>query len=241
MKSNTRILLIFAFIVLCFTLDPEWALAGPGGTIAKGLFKTWYGKLLMVVLTIVLLPLIIYINMKEFFVTRKNKKILNQLGVINRDFTWLTLNKSVKNAFQRVYLAWNREDMQEVSELVSSWYWQNQQIVHLDEWKRRNLKNECRLKSVGSIKPLHLDITDEPNLEGSRIAFSITASVEDYLIHRETKKVVEGKRGFGDEEKIWIMEYANGQWKLDDIQEGSMSLAFARTENSIPEHILASA
>lgn len=87
----------------------------------------------MVVLTIVLLPLIIYINMKEFFVTRKNKKILNQLGVINRDFTWLTLNKSVKNAFQRVYLAWNREDMQEVSELVSSWYWQNQQIVHLDE------------------------------------------------------------------------------------------------------------
>jgi energy-coupling factor transporter transmembrane protein EcfT len=239
-KSNYRILLLlFLVVFLCF-IDPEFALAGPGGAIAKGFFKTWWGKLIMAVLTIVLLPLIIYINLKEFFVTRKNKKILNKLGAINRDFSWLTLNKAVKNAFERVYIAWNNEDMQEVSELVSSWYWQNQQIVHLNEWEKRNLKNQCRLKSIGSIKPLHLEITDDATLEGSRIAFSITANMEDYLIHRETKKVVEGKRGFADEEKIWIMEYSDGKWKLDDIQEGSMSLAFARAENLIPEQIAAS-
>jgi hypothetical protein len=239
-KSNYRILLLlFLVVFLCF-IDPEFALAGPGGAIAKGFFKTWWGKLIMAVLTIVLLPLIIYINLKEFFVTRKNKKILDKLGAINRDFSWLTLNKAVKNAFERVYIAWNNEDMQEVSELVSSWYWQNQQIVHLNEWEKRNLKNQCRLKSIGSIKPLHLEITDDATLEGSRIAFSITANMEDYLIHRETKKVVEGKRGFADEEKIWIMEYSDGKWKLDDIQEGSMSLAFARAENLIPEQIAAS-
>jgi energy-coupling factor transporter transmembrane protein EcfT len=238
-KSNYRILLLLFLVVFLYFIDPEFALAGPGGAIAKGFFKTWWGKLIMAVLTIVLLPLIIYINLKEFFVTRKNKKILNKLGAINRDFSWLTLNKAVKNAFERVYIAWNNEDMQEVSELVSSWYWQNQQIVHLNEWEKRNLKNQCRLKSIGSIKPLHLEITDDATLEGSRIAFSITANMEDYLIHRETKKVVEGKRGFADEEKIWIMEYSDGKWKLDDIQEGSMSLAFARAENLIPEQIAA--
>lgn len=233
-----KYVVVLLLIVGLIMLDVEPALAGPGGAIAKGLFKTWWGKLIMAVVTIVLLPLILYIKFKEYFTVRANKKVLNQLGKRNRDFTWLTLNKSVKNAFTRVYIAWAKEDLQEVSEYMSSWYWQNQQKVYLDDWKSRNLINVPRLKSLSSIKPLYLDIADEENFEGSRIAFLITADVEDYLMHRETKKVVEGRRGYDEEEKIWIMEYNEGKWLVDDIQEGSMSLAFARTKNDIPKTVL---
>jgi len=127
--------------------------------------------------------------------------------------------------------------MNEVSSYVSHWYWQNQQLVHLDEWKRKNLRNVSKLKSLGKIKPLHLEITDQENLEGSRIALSIEADVEDYLIERDTNKVVEGKRGVQEIEKVWILEYTDGKWLLDDIQEGSLSLAFAKMKNIIPEEL----
>ena len=43
--------------------------------------------------------------------------------------------------------------------------------------------------------------------------------------------------GMDEEEKIWVMEYTNGQWVLDDIQDGQLSLAFAKTKNIIPANI----
>ena len=107
---------------------------------------------------------------------------------------WLNLEKNVSNVFSRVYLAWNKEDMKEVSSYVNHWYWQNQQLIHLDRWKSENLKNVCKLESISNIKPLYLEISDEENFEGSKIAFSITGSIEDYLINRDTHKVVQGKK-----------------------------------------------
>lgn len=235
MKQKHYTIFILIIFILLISIDPIYA--GPGGAIAKGLFKTFWGKMLLGALTIIFLPLIIYIQLKEFFAVKKNQKELLTLERINKDFKWSVLEKNVRNVFERVYIAWDKEKMNEVSSYVSHWYWQNQQLVYLDEWKRKNLRNVSKLKSVGKIKPLHLDITDEENLEGSRIAFSITANVEDYLIHRDTLKVVEGKRGFDDEEKVWILEYTDGKWLLDDIREGNLSLAFAKMQNIIPEQL----
>jgi hypothetical protein len=233
MKRNHILGIILLVVVLLIFVDPVYA--GPGGAIAKGLFKTWWGKLLMIVLGIILLPLILYIRFREYLSVRKNKKELLRLSTVNKDFRWSNLQKIVKNAFERVYIAWDKENMEEVSSYVSSWYWQNQQLVHLDEWKRNNQKNVCKLHLMGTIKPLHLEITDEDNLEGSRIAFIISADIEDYLIDRDTKKVVYGKKGYQNEEHIWIMEYTEGKWLLDEIRDGSLSLAFAKMGNIIPE------
>jgi len=236
MKQHHKQMLVVTLVVLLLLyVDPIYA--GPGGTVAKAIFKTWWGKLILFLLAIIFMPLIVYSYTIEFFAVRKTKKQLLEISRINKDFSWLNLDKNVSNIFTRVYNAWSNEDMKEASEYVNHWYWQNQQLVHLDRWKKENLKNICRLESIRKIKPLYIEISDEDNLEGSKVAMSITANIEDYLIDRDTKKVVEGKAGFDNEEKIWIMEYVDGKWLLDDIREGNLSLAFAKTKNIIPEFI----
>tara|TARA_R110000744_G_scaffold90662_4_gene176000 strand:- start:2698 stop:3351 length:654 start_codon:yes stop_codon:yes gene_type:complete len=212
--------------------------AGPGGTVVKAIFKTWWGKVLMSIIGIILLPLIIYVYFREFLAIKKCKKELLVLGKKNRDFSWLNLDKNVRNIFSRVYIAWNNQDLKEASSYISHWYWQNQQLVHLDEWKKENLINVCKVDGIKSVKPLYLEITDDTNLEGSRIAFLITANIMDYLKNKDTNKIVQGSSKFDDEEKIWVMEYTDGNWVLDDIQDGQLSLAFAKIKNVIPTNLV---
>jgi len=232
-KQHKQLLLTIIIIAILFYADPVFA--GPGGTVAKGLFKTWWGKLLMTLIAIIFLPVIIYMKTIEYFAVKKTKKQLAQIGIKNKDFSWLNLEKNVYNIFTRVYVAWNNEDMKEVKDYVNHWYWQNQQQVHLDKWKEENLKNVSNLESISKIKPLYLEVSEEENYEGSKIAFSITANIEDYLVNRDTREVVYGKKGYNDEEKIWIMEYTEGKWLLDDIREGEFSLAFAKLPNVVPD------
>lgn len=232
MKINKFTLFITLIFILFLFIDPVYA--GPGGTVAKALFKTWWGKLLMSLLVIIFLPIIFYVRVIEFIAVRKAKKQLVKLALKNKDFSWLNIQKNVSNVFSRVYLAWGKGNMQEVSEYVNHWYWQNQQLVHLNRWEKENLQNVCKLQSISSIKPMYLEISDEDNFEGSKIAFEITANIEDYLIEKNTRKIVQGKRGFNDESKIWIMEYTEANWLLDDIRTDEFSLSFAKMENIVP-------
>src|SRR5690606_27971185 len=111
MKSHFKILLLILLIVVIVLL-PDSAMAAPGGAIAKGLFKTWWGKLIMFVIAIIFLPLIIYVRTREFFAVRKNKNILTKLGHINKDFQWLNLRKNISNVYTRVHIAWLNEKME---------------------------------------------------------------------------------------------------------------------------------
>lgn len=235
MKNHHVNALILLVIILLFFVEPSYA--GPGGYIAKAVSKTLWGKILLVLLFVVFFPLILYVVLREKIGVYKAKKVINKLAVLNKDFQWLNVEKSVKNTYTRVHIAWNHEDMEEVSALVSPWYWQNQQLIFLNEWKSRNLKNVCHLKSVGEIKPLFVEVSEHENLEGTRIAFSITGELEDYLFDRESRKLVEGSKGYKEVEKVWIMEYHNGTWILDDIREGTMSLVFAKMGNIVPSTI----
>ncbi|MFD2564924.1 hypothetical protein [Aquimarina rubra] len=234
--KNSKFIVLLVFIAFLFFIDPIYA--GPGGVIAKGLFKTWWGKILMLLVVIVLLPLIVYIKTVEYFKVRKTKKQLVQIGLKNKDFSWLNLEKNFSNIITRVYNAWGNEDMSEVKEYVNHWYWQNQQSAHLDKWKSNNLRNICDLQKINKIRPLYLELTNNDNYEGSKIVISFSGSIQDYLIDKETRKVVEGGLGYQDESHIWVMEYSEGRWLLDDIKEDNLSLAFAKMENVIPENIL---
>ncbi|WP_420401631.1 hypothetical protein [Flagellimonas sp.] len=233
MDRKQFFLITLFILVLLLWVDPLYA--GPGGAIAKAFFKTWWGKAILIALTVIFLPLVIYVRLREYIEIRRTKKQLAEIANTNKDFSWLSLDKTVRNIFSRVYIAWNNENMKEASEYVSSWYWQNQQLVVLDEWKRENLRNICKVDKVKKVSPLYLEISDEQTLEGSRIAFRIDAVIKDYLINRDTFKVVKGKNTFDEEEKIWILEYTDGRWLLDDIQDADLSLAFAKTKNIIPE------
>lgn len=233
--SRKEWLLFLTVIVVLFTIDPVYA--GPGGTVAKAFFKTWWGKLILIVITIVLLPLIIYVRLIEYRKARKIKSILSQLSVKHKSFHWLQLHKEFSNIIRRVYIAWSDENLSDVKQYVNHWYWQNQQAVFLDRWKKENLQNISRLKDITKIKPLYLELTEDTNLEGSRIAIAIDVVAEDYLIDRDTKNVVEGKKGYEDLEYVWFLEYTEGQWLLDDIQEGGISLEIAKMPNVIPTTI----
>jgi len=234
--KNLKFIVVLVFIGFLFFIDPIYA--GPGGAIAKGLFKTWWGKILMLIVFIILFPFIVYIKTIEFFKVKKTKKQLVQVGLKNKDFSWLNLEKNFSNIITRVYSAWGNEDMSEVKEYVNHWYWQNQQSVHLDKWKSNNLKNICNLKKLKKIRPLYLELTNNNAYEGSKVVISISGTIEDYLINKDTQKVIEGKRGFQDECHIWVMEYTEGKWLLDDIKDDSHSLAFAKMKNLIPENIV---
>lgn len=236
MRKSHLIILVLVLALVLFDIDPMYA--GPGGTVVKAIFKTWWGKVLLSILGIIFLPLTIYVYFREYFAVKNCKKQLLELGKRNKDFSWLNLDKNVRNIFNRVYIAWNNQDLEEASSYISHWYWQNQQLVHLDEWKKENLRNVCKVDGIKSVKPLYLEISEQENLEGSRIAFLITANIMDYLKSNDTHKIVQGSNKYDDEEKIWVMEYTDGQWVLDDIQDGQLSLAFAKTKNIIPENLV---
>ena len=234
MKKQTILLIVILLVFFLFIMI-EPSFAGPGGAIAKGFFRTWWGKLILIALVIILLPVILYVQVVEFLGIRKAKKELLKLGMINKDFMWLHLRNNVENVFTRTYVAWSNENMEEVSSLVNHWYWQNQQLVYLDKWKQENRKNVCSCYSVINIAPLYLEISDDENLDYSKIAFAIKANVEDYLVDRNTNQVVYGKKGFHEETKIWIMQYSGGRWLLDNILDDSFTMQFAKMENVLPD------
>lgn len=237
--SKKEWLVVLTLIIICFTIDPVYA--GPGGTVAKAFFRTWWGKLILILLTVIFLPLIIYMRLIEYRKAREIKKILSQLSKEHKAFHWLQLQKEFHNIIRRVYQAWQEEDLSQVKQYVNHWYWQNQQEVYLDRWKKENLQNISRLKDITKVRPLYLEISEEPNFENSRIAIVITVVAEDYLIDRETQKVVEGKKGYDELDYVWFLEYSEGQWLLDDIQEGSMALEIAKMPNEVPEYLVAKA
>lgn len=233
--TRKQLLLTVLVIAFLFWVDPIYA--GPGGYIAKGLFKTWWGKIFIIAVAIIFLPLIIYVRLVEYRKAQKIKKVLNQLALQHKEFSWLQLEKEFSNIIRRVYNAWTNEDMGEVKNYVNNWYWQNQQLVYLDQWKRENLKNVSRLKELKRIRPLYLELSSNENFEGTRIAIAIDIDAEDYLKDIETNKIIQGKAGYQDLEYVWFLEYTEGKWLLDDIQEGSLSLQFAKMKDVIPENI----
>ena len=58
--------------------------------------------------------------------------------------------------------------------------------------------------------------------------------MKDFLQDRNTGKVVEGSKNYKDVETIWSFTLENGYWKVSDIEEDSMSLAYAKLVSELP-------
>lgn len=226
--------LLILFLATLTIAEP--ALAGPGGKIASAAFETFWGKVILGVLTIIFLPLIIYMLIKEKIAERRTRKDLRFMAGYSSLFDWLKIQERAKDCFYRVHSGWGKEDLSGVSEWMTDWYWQNQQLAHLDRWKKEGLVNICDVKKISKIKPLlfvHRNQGEEH--EDSMIVISITAKMKDYLQDRNTKKVVEGSKSYKEVETIWSFTMENGCWKVSDIEEDSMSLAYARMVSELPK------
>ena len=233
MKSR-NILIFLLILFFLFTFEPE-LLAAPGGKIANAFFKTWWGKLISFILVIVLFPIILPQMWRERKKVKATEKALGQLATLDDNFEILKLKARVSGVFNRVHRAWTKEDMSEASELMTPWYWQNQQLVYLNAWEERGLVNVCRVRAVNKVKPILVKATTESNFENSRVSFSINAEIEDYLKERESGRIVEGAKGFDDEESVWTFVLQDGNWLLENISREASYSEFIKMPNVVPQ------
>jgi len=224
--------LILIILILC---SAEPALAGPGGKIASAVANTLWGKIVMGLLVIFFLPLIVYVMIREKLSERRARRDLRFMAGYSSAFEWLKIMERAKDCFYRVHSGWEQEDLSGVSAWMTDWYWQNQQMVHLNRWQREGLVNICQVEKITGIKPLlfvHRNRGAEH--EDSLLVLSIEAKMKDYLQKRATGEVVEGDQKVKEVETVWTFTLEEGAWKVSDIEEGSMSLAYAKLVKELP-------
>ena len=233
MKNILTLMLILSVVAVATISEP--ALAGPGGKIARAVFESFWGKVLLGVLVIIFLPLIIYVLIKEKLAERRTKKDLRFMAGYSPLFEWLKIRERAKDCFLRVHSGWENEDLSGVSAWMTDWYWQNQQQVYLNKWKDNGLVNICSVQKIIGIKPLlFVHRNQGAEHEGSLVVVSIEAHMQDYLEERNTGDVVEGSKNFKDVETVWSFTLENGQWKVSDIEESDMTLAYAKEVAGLP-------
>ena len=93
-KTIVSILLII-FSLMCLVIEP--AIAGPGGKIATVMFKSFWGKVLLVILIIVFLPLIIYEDIILKLSEWRARKDLRYIALMDLRFEWLNIKERIIN------------------------------------------------------------------------------------------------------------------------------------------------
>lgn len=224
MKKVLVFLLTFSLLIL---IEPAYA--GPGGKIAQAAFETTWGKIVLGVLTIIFLPIVIWVMVKEYRAERRARQDLRFMAQHSAMFEWLQIQARAKECFYKIHSSWEKEDVSDAAEWMTDWYWRNQQMVYLERWKRDGLQNICEVKKIRTIKPLlfiHRNWGGEH--EESTIAISIKADMRDYLQKRSSGQIVEGSKKLKEVETIWTFTLSQGKWRVSDIDEINMSLEFAK-------------
>ena len=231
------VLLGLFLVVGVALLSVEPAFAGPGGMIAHTAFETFWGRVLFGLIVVILFPVILYVLFMEKRAERRTRKDLRFLANYTHNplFDWLVIQQRAKDCFFRVHASWENEDLSQVSEWMTDWYWQNQQMAHLDRWKREGLVNRCTVKKITNIRPLlFVHRNYDANHEDSMLVLSISARMRDYLQERNSGKVVEGSKRIKEVETIWTFTLEDKHWKVSAIEEGRMSLSYAKLVKELP-------
>lgn len=222
-------------LLLLLFCAAEPALAGPGGKIATAVASTLWGKIVLGLLVIAFLPLIIAVLIREKLSERRARKDLRFMAAHSPTFDWLKIMERAKDCYYRVHSGWESEDLSQVTGWMTDWYWQNQQIVHLNRWQREGLVNICQVEKITNIKPLlFVHRNHGAAHEDSMLVLSITGKMKDYLQKRESGEVVEGDKKVKEVETIWSFTLQQGVWKVSDIEAGNMSLAYAKLVKELP-------
>lgn len=235
MKIKSIIILSLFVIVMSALVFTEFAIAGPGGFIAKALFETFWGKIVLVLLTIIFLPLIIYILAKEKIAEKRARKDLRYMSKYDSNFEWLRIKERASDCFYRIHSAWSKKDVSEAAEYMSDWYWKNQQLVFLDRWEREGLVNHCQVNKITEIKPvLFVHRNDGKPHEGSTLVISIRAFMKDYLAKKYTGEVVEGSKMLKNVVTIWSFTMTGDKWRVSNIEEDTFSVEYAKLVSELP-------
>lgn len=227
--------LLWLSAVIVVAAMPATALAGPGGMIAKAVVHSFWGKVGLALLVIFFMPLILLVMIREKLAERRSLRDLRFMAQHAAVFDWLNTKERALDCFYRVHRAWSVTDIVEAQAWMTSWYWQNQQVAHLQRWQRDGLVNICHVQKISSIRPLlFAHRNDGAAHEGSRLVLSITAMMQDYL-QTVAGSVVEGDKEFKSVETIWSFVLQEGQWVVANIEDGNLSFLYAKMTKDLPE------
>lgn len=229
--------LILVLYVSLFNITAIFA--GPGGKIAKEVLGSPLGKIVGVILLLIFFPIVIRSFIKRRSALNETRTKLNKLTKLAPEvFDEINLKNRMTDVFMRVHIAWSNRDLDDCEEYMTHWYRQNQQTVFLDKWDRMGMMNVCTIKSVNSIKPIHLRLTNTESFEGTRIMFLVDATMEDYLVKVDDSSVVEGERGFRQVDTVWTLKLVDRVWKVDNIEQSEMLSDYLKLDTQVTDELL---
>ncbi|NIP99833.1 MAG: TIM44-like domain-containing protein [Nitrospinaceae bacterium] len=232
-REHLWVVVICTVLGIAFLVEP--ALAGPGGKIARAVYETFWGKVILFFLVLFFLPLILYVVAKEYLAQRRARRDLRFMAKYSALFDWMKIRERALDCFYRIHDSWSKEDMAEASKYMTDWYWQNQQLVYLDRWEREGLVNHCKVKKIKTVRPLlFLHRNDEEEHEGSMVVIAMEAYMQDYLARRDSGEVVEGSKKFKDVETVWSFTLIDGRWRVSNIEEDTFAMEYARMRSELP-------
>ena len=158
------------------------------------------------------------------------------MATVDERFDWIGMHQHIVRCFYRIHAGWEEEHLEAAANAMTRWYWKNQQMAVLDRWRREGLQNICHVKRISNLRPLlFVHLNQGQAHEGSTVTVAITARMKDYLQRRDTGKLVEGSRLTKKVETLWTFRIEDGQWRVSNIEEGSLSTAYARMRKDLPK------
>ncbi|MEH6624827.1 MAG: TIM44-like domain-containing protein [Motiliproteus sp.] len=223
-------------LLAIFLLMTEPVFAGPGGMIAKVVWSSFWGKVLVILLALIFLPLIIWSFIDEYRSEKRSRRDLAYMASHHPAFQWLPLRERIQDCFYRIHVAWHHQHTDQAADCMTLWYQQNQQQVYLDRWAEQGLVNHCDIKRICTIKPiLFVHRNQGTDHQNSALVVSVTARMKDYLADKESGKVVEGDKKFKEVETIWTLVLEDDSWKVSNIEEASTLFDYLKLRNQLPE------
>ena len=230
----TRLLTLIPPLALAFLLTTAHeALAGPGGAIAKAAFKTPLGRILGLILAIILLPLIVYVCIGEWLGVRRTQRDLRRLAEDHPAFAWDGIERWVRGHATELYRCWDQGDLRPCGAFMTQHFFSTQQDL-LDRWRDEGKHNVCELKELRRIRPLFVSTGGESTIPTVLVLFNVT--LVDYLESTRSRTILKGQKRAIDQDVIWrLVMLPDGAWALHSIEEGELSLAFAREANDVSD------
>lgn len=228
-RQAVVVALALTFVLVLGPSGP--ALAAPGGLV-KAAARSVLGQIVIGLVVIVFLPLILWFVARRAILVRRTRRVLRALGARVPHFAWLPLKERVTEVFGFVHSAWDQGKMDLAGAYMTAWYVRNQQL-QLDKWERdgvRNVTSDVRIKALTPLYASHAAPSGEPD----RVVFEIEAEMRDYLVERESGRLVQGDKALGTLTTVWSFVHEDGRWLLSHIEAEDAAFEYLQETSREP-------
>ncbi len=227
--------ILVALVGLTLVFAPE-AAAGVGGIFVKAVRTSFWLQALLAIAVVILLPLILYVLVREGLAVRRTKQDMAALTVKYPYFDWPLLEARIQDSVVDIYHVWGTGDLSPVAEYMTPDYLESQQDM-LDRWKEEGKRNVVTLHSRAKVKPLTVDVGDDEDLPA--VWVMVVVDLVDYMEETATGRVLKGKKKKKkDFEAVWMFAYDGEAWRLGSIEDGMNSLEVASRKNQVDTSFL---